>query len=168
MGNLSVRCWEAEPGAALAASSRRSSASMSSSRLFLGGLRSRRARLRFTGRHQNAIKWSRRSRVLQRTANRVLTVCLSQGGNPKLLFTTYLQIQRIPNHASDRWRNSALIKITSLHHSFPSNGRVRSYSVFLPCSAAQTAYLIHRRNCIAEKLGEKIPQRCLSGTTIRR
>jgi len=36
-----------------------SSASMSSSRLFLGELRSRRARLCFTGRARNALKWGR-------------------------------------------------------------------------------------------------------------
>jgi hypothetical protein len=56
MGNLSVRCRNEKPGEALLACSRRSSASMSSSRLFLGGLRFRRARLRFTGRTQNALK----------------------------------------------------------------------------------------------------------------
>jgi hypothetical protein len=37
--------------------------------------------LRFTGRDQNALKWSRRSIDFQRTANRVLTVCVSQGDN---------------------------------------------------------------------------------------
>jgi hypothetical protein len=48
-------------------------------RLFLGGLLSSRARLRFTDRLQNAIKWSCRSIDFQRTANSVLTVCVSQG-----------------------------------------------------------------------------------------
>src|SRR5260370_8570211 len=66
---------------------------MSSSRLFLGELRSRRARFCFTGRAQNAIKWSCRSRTLQRTANRVLTVCLSQGGNPK----------EVPQYSGYQW-----------------------------------------------------------------
>ena len=40
------------------------------------------AQFRFTSRAQNAIQWYCRSRILQRTANRVLTVCLNQGGNP--------------------------------------------------------------------------------------
>src|SRR5438477_1784726 len=55
---------------------------MSLSRLFLGGLRSRRARLRLTGQTQNAVQWSCRSRDLQRTAMSVLTVCANRGGNP--------------------------------------------------------------------------------------
>ena len=56
MGNLSLRCSNEKPEAASVHRSRGSSASMSSSRLFLGGLISTRARLRFTGRHQNAIQ----------------------------------------------------------------------------------------------------------------
>src|SRR5215470_2048856 len=52
-----------------------------SHRLSLGGLVSTRACLRFTGWVQHAMKWSCRSRKFQRTANSVLTVCLSQGDN---------------------------------------------------------------------------------------
>ncbi len=48
---------------------------------FLGGLLSSSARLRFTDRDQNALKWSCRSRISQRTANMVLTGCVSQGDN---------------------------------------------------------------------------------------
>ncbi len=44
----------------------------------------RRARLCFTpAAPRMRIKWSCQSSVLQRTANRVLTICLTQGGNPK-------------------------------------------------------------------------------------
>jgi len=39
-------------------------------------------RLRFTDREQNALKWSCPSIDFQRTANSVLTVCVSQGDNP--------------------------------------------------------------------------------------
>src|SRR5580658_4282381 len=59
--------------------------SMSRSRLFLGGSLSSGARLRFTGCAQNALEWSCRSKFSQRTANRVLTVCVSLGGKRKLL-----------------------------------------------------------------------------------
>ena len=52
-----------------------------SHRLSLGGLVSTRACLRFTGWVQHAMKWSCRSRKFQRTANSVLTICLSQGDN---------------------------------------------------------------------------------------
>src|SRR5215469_16285586 len=55
-----------------------------SHRLSLGGLVSTRACLRFTGWVQHAMKWSCRSRKFQRTANSVLTVCLSQGDNLRL------------------------------------------------------------------------------------
>jgi hypothetical protein len=50
-----------------------------SHRLFLGGLRSRRARLRFTGCVHFARKENCRSRNFQRTANSGLTGCLSRG-----------------------------------------------------------------------------------------
>lgn len=52
-----------------------------SHRLSLGGLVSTSARLRFTGWVQHVMKWSCRSRNFQRTANSVLTLCLSQGDN---------------------------------------------------------------------------------------
>ena len=48
-------------------------------KLFLGS-----ARLRFPGREQNALKWSCRPMDFQRTANSVLTVCVSPGDNPNL------------------------------------------------------------------------------------
>ena len=51
-----------------------------SHRLFLGGLVATRARLRFTGCLQFAMKVYGRSRNFQRTANSVLTVCVSPGG----------------------------------------------------------------------------------------
>ena len=54
-----------------------------SHRLFLGGLVSTRARLRFTGCLQFAMKEYGRSRNFQRTANSVLTVCVSPGGKRK-------------------------------------------------------------------------------------
>ena len=50
-----------------------------SHRLSLGGLLSSRARLRFAGCVQFAMKEYGRSRIFQRTANSVLTVCVSQG-----------------------------------------------------------------------------------------
>ena len=50
-----------------------------SHRLFLGGLVSTRARLRFTGCVHLAMKESRRSRDFHRTANSGLTGCLSRG-----------------------------------------------------------------------------------------
>ena len=50
-----------------------------SHQLSLGGLLSSMARLRFAGCVQFAIKVYGRSRVFQRTANCVLTVCVSRG-----------------------------------------------------------------------------------------
>jgi hypothetical protein len=50
-----------------------------SHRLSLGGLLSSRARLRFAGCVQFAMKEYGRSRNFQRTANSVLTVCVSSG-----------------------------------------------------------------------------------------
>src|SRR6202789_3851283 len=83
MGNLSIRSRNQKPGSDIRSPLPGcSSASMSFSRLFLGGLVSTRTHLRFTGRHQNAIKWFLSSRLLQRTANRVLSFCLTQGVNP--------------------------------------------------------------------------------------
>ena len=80
IGNLSsdVRC----KGSGINPPPRRSSASMSSSRLFPGELL--RARFCFTGRDQNGIKWSCRSRILQRTANSSPN-CLSPArGQPQI------------------------------------------------------------------------------------
>jgi hypothetical protein len=51
-----------------------------SHRLSLGGLVSTRARLRFTGWVHRAMKGYGRSRIFQRAANSVLTVCLTSGG----------------------------------------------------------------------------------------
>jgi hypothetical protein len=70
--------------AAVVACPQRSSASMSSSRLFLGGLVSTRAHFRFTNRGQCAVHSGCRSSILQRTANYLLTVCLTPGGRPNL------------------------------------------------------------------------------------
>jgi hypothetical protein len=49
-----------------------------------GGWSLERTCLRFIDRDQNALKWSCRSIDFQRTANMVLTVCVSQGDNPIL------------------------------------------------------------------------------------
>ena len=54
-----------------------------SHRLSLGGLVSTRARLRFAGCVQFAMKEYGRSRNFQRTANSVLTVCVSSGDKRK-------------------------------------------------------------------------------------
>ena len=50
-----------------------------------GGLLSSMARFRFTGQAQNAVQWSCRSSILQRTANSVLFRCLSRGVHSKSL-----------------------------------------------------------------------------------
>jgi hypothetical protein len=55
-----------------------------SHRLSLGGLLSSRARLRFAGCLQFAMKEYGRSRNFQRTANSVLTVCVSRGDKRSL------------------------------------------------------------------------------------
>src|SRR6266496_2874694 len=81
MGNLSIRCCrQAGLGAGVAACPQRSSASMSFSWLFLGRLVSTRARFRFTNRGQHAVNSLCRSSIFQRTANYLLTVCLTPGG----------------------------------------------------------------------------------------
>ncbi len=56
-----------------------------SHRLFLGGLRSRRARLRFTGCVHFAMKEICRSTDFQRTANSGLTGCLRRGVHRNLM-----------------------------------------------------------------------------------
>ena len=84
MGNLSIRCFDRKtPGQELCPP-QRSSASMSFSWLFLGEVVSIRARLRFTNRGQHAINSVRRSSLVQRTANYLLTVCLTLGGKRRL------------------------------------------------------------------------------------
>ena len=82
MGNLSIRCGIRNTGSRSCACPQRSSASMSFSWLFLGWLVSTRARFRFTNREQHAVNWLCRSSILQRTANYLLTVCLTPGGKP--------------------------------------------------------------------------------------
>ena len=47
-----------------------------------GGLPSGSARFRFTSQAQNALQWSCRSRIFQRTANSILFDCLSVGVHP--------------------------------------------------------------------------------------
>jgi hypothetical protein len=64
-------------GASSCAHSQRSSASMSSSRLFLGRLLSSRARLRFVGWQQFSETEPRRTMIFQRAAITSLTSCLS-------------------------------------------------------------------------------------------
>ncbi len=71
--------WEEQAGSRLGAHSRRSSVRMSRSRLFLGGVVSTSARLRFTSQPQNALQWSCRSSNFEGTTNSVLFACLSQG-----------------------------------------------------------------------------------------
>jgi len=61
-----------------------------SHRLFLGGLRSRRARLRFTGCVHFAMKEICRSTDFQRTANSGLTGCLRRGVHRKAFHTPWL------------------------------------------------------------------------------
>ena len=85
MGNLSIRCFDRKtPGQELCPP-QRSSASMSFSWLFLGEVVSTRARLRFTNRGQHAVNSVRRSSLVQRTANYLLTVCLTPGGKRILI-----------------------------------------------------------------------------------
>ena len=64
-------------GASSCAHSQRSSASMSSSRLFLGRLLSSRACLRFAGCERFSKTEPRRTMIFQRTASNPLTSCLS-------------------------------------------------------------------------------------------
>jgi hypothetical protein len=79
---LSIRCWNWKtPGAGVCARPQRSSASMSFSWLFLGRVVSTRARFRFTNREQCAVRSIRRSRILQRTANYLLTFVPPQGAS---------------------------------------------------------------------------------------
>jgi hypothetical protein len=56
-----------------------------SHRLSLGGLLSSRARLRFAGCVQFAMKEYGRSRNFQRTANCILTVCVSRGDKRNMI-----------------------------------------------------------------------------------
>jgi hypothetical protein len=62
--------------------SRRSSASMSLQPAIPWRVALPQSRLRFTGQDQDAVMSSYRSIEFQRTANTVLTVCVSQGDNP--------------------------------------------------------------------------------------
>jgi hypothetical protein len=60
-----------------------------------GGLPSGSARFRFTSHAQNALQWSCRSRIFQRTVNSVLFDCLSAGVHP-IMFRIYLGQDRRP------------------------------------------------------------------------
>jgi hypothetical protein len=80
MGNLSIRCGNGKRGGQDLSRPQRSSASMSFSWLFLSGLVSTRARVRFANRGQYAANSFRRSRIFQRTAIDLLTVGLTPGG----------------------------------------------------------------------------------------
>src|ERR1700739_1162980 len=84
MRNLSIRWGNGKRRGRSCLLPQRSSASMSFSWLFLGGLLSSRARLRFTNRGQSAVNSVHRSRIFQRTANYLLTVCLTPGGKRTL------------------------------------------------------------------------------------
>jgi hypothetical protein len=77
---LSIRCGAGKTPGQKLHPPQRSSASMSFSWLFLGGVVSTSARLRFTNRGQCAVNSVCRSRNSQRTANYLLTVCLTPGG----------------------------------------------------------------------------------------
>src|ERR1700747_508371 len=80
MRNLSIRCGAGKtPGQELPLP-QRSSASMSFGWLFLSGMLSSRAHLRFTNRGQCSVHSVCLSRNLQPTANYLLTVCLTPGG----------------------------------------------------------------------------------------
>jgi Restriction endonuclease len=93
--------WEEKAGSGIRAHSRPSSASMSLSRISLGGSVSTGARLCFSGQVQNDVMSSCRASLSQRTANRVLTVCLSRGGNPTLLsFQVYFQCKKYKGSVS--------------------------------------------------------------------
>jgi hypothetical protein len=65
-----------------------------SHRLSLGGLLSSRARLRFAGCVQFAMKEYGRSRIFQRTANSVLTVCVSRGDKRKMFDRSVREVVR--------------------------------------------------------------------------
>jgi hypothetical protein len=54
-----------------------------------GGLPSGSARFRFTSHAQNALQWSCRSRIFQRTVNSVLFDCLSAGVHPTQLLLSW-------------------------------------------------------------------------------
>jgi hypothetical protein len=71
-----------------------------SHRLFLGGLRSRRARLRFAGCVHFAMKEYCRSRDFQRTANSGLTGCLSRGVHSRE--TRYSSVRQSPKYHCDQ------------------------------------------------------------------
>jgi hypothetical protein len=67
-----------------------------SHRLSLGGLLSSRARLRFAGCVQFAMKEYGRSRNLQRTASSVLTVCVSRGDKRIVFVGVWWDLTFIP------------------------------------------------------------------------
>ena len=83
-------------GASSCAHSQRSSASMSSSRLFLGRLLSSRACLRFAGCERFSKTEPRRTMIFQRTASNPLTSCLS----PRVQSNYAFPLQPLPG--SDR------------------------------------------------------------------
>jgi len=84
-------------GASSCAHSQRSSAAMSSSRLFLGRLLSSRAYLRFAGCKRFSKTEPRRTMLFQRTATTPLTSCLSPGCSP-LSFLLPLMEKRGAHH----------------------------------------------------------------------
>jgi len=80
MGNLSIRCGIGKRRDRSWGLPQRSSTSMSFGWLFLGGMLSSRARLRFPNQGQHAVNLVRRSSIFHRTANYLLTGCLTPGG----------------------------------------------------------------------------------------
>jgi hypothetical protein len=90
-----LQAWEIYPsdaqrktGGRVGPNSRRSSVRMSLQLAIPGGVLSSSARFRLTSRAQNALKWSCWSIHFQRTANSVLTVCVSRGDNPNYVSTS--------------------------------------------------------------------------------
>jgi hypothetical protein len=73
---------------------------MSFSWLFLGGVVSTRARFRFTNQGQCAVNSVRRSRILQRTANYLLTVCPTPGGKRKVQRINYILKRRATRYVA--------------------------------------------------------------------
>jgi hypothetical protein len=76
---------------------------MSFSWLFLGGILSSRARLRFTNRGQCAVNSIRRSRIFHRTAKYLLTVCLTPGGKRKARRDLFLAVRVILTIVAILW-----------------------------------------------------------------
>ena len=97
-----------------------------SHRLSLGGLLSSRARLRFAGCVQSAMKEYGRSRNFQRTANSVLTVCVSSGDkrNPTARLLLHI-LASVAEFESELIRERVRAGIKSAKHKGKQLGRKR-------------------------------------------